>query len=322
MTDSLESDLNPLTGNYVDLQINGYVGVDFNDPRISLEEIIEAARAIHRDGVRWALPTIITASMDVMICCLKKLVDAIEADAEVAQVFVGIHIEGPFLSPEPGFIGAHPVQHALAADSRALDELLDAGRNWVRLVTLAPEIDAQAKLTRSCVERGIAVAAGHTDASLEQLERTLDAGLSLFTHLGNGCPHLLDRHDNIIQRALRFAERLKYSLIADGHHLPEVLFRNLLEWVPVDNLMVVSDAISAAGLGPGKYPLGGRQIQVSADKCAWDASGRHFVGAASSMRDADSWLAGQLGLERKIRSRLLVDNPEEFLSRILETRHG
>ena len=299
---------------YVDLQVNGYVGVDFNDPRTSQAELLKAAVALRNDGVQSALPTVITGPIESMETCIGNLVRTIHEHQAAAEVFAGIHIEGPFLSRVPGFIGAHPVQDAKDQDLKLLDRLCRAGGNLVRLVTLAPEVDEQARMTRHCVERGMRVAAGHTDATLEQLECCLDAGLSLFTHLGNGCPMLLDRHDNIMMRALRLSDRLHYSLIADGFHIPEILFSNLLEWVDIDRLMVVSDAISAAGLGPGVYRLGAREVRIGSDKAARDASGEHFVGAASTMRDADYWLAHSLQLPVAVRRKLLVENPMRYLA--------
>ncbi len=297
----------------VDLQVNGYVGVDFNDPQTTREAILKSARAMRGHSVAAALPTIITAAPATMLACIGNLRQAIEADAEVAAVFRGFHVEGPFLSPRPGFIGAHPVEHAQSQDMTLLSELLDAGGGLVRLLTLAPELDSLGRMTEFCAQRGVLVAAGHTDASLAELECCIAAGLSLFTHLGNGCPRQMDRHDNIIYRALRCADHLRFTLIADGFHLPETLFRNLLNWVPLERLAVVSDAISAAGLGPGTYQLGPRQVTIGADRAARDPSGEHFVGSASTMPDADRWLANTLGLSLSQRQQLLRDNPAAWL---------
>ncbi len=293
----------------VDLQVNGYMGVDFNDPLTPLADIVRTAQAMQHDGVAIALPTIITGQIDRMVACITNLCRAREADATVAAIFAGLHIEGPFLSPRPGFIGAHPLEHALPQDLSALERLLQAGQGLVRLVTLAPEVDRHGSMTAHCVQRGITVAAGHTDASLAELQDCIAAGLSLFTHLGNGCPRMMDRHDNIIYRALRCADRLNYTLIADGFHVPELLFRNLLEWVPLERLAVVSDAICAAGLGPGTYRLGERQVTIGADRAARDPSGEHFVGSASTMQHADQWLANTLQLSLEQRHQLLHQNP-------------
>ncbi len=302
-----------LVNGYVDLQVNGYQGIDFNEPRRSVADLRFAADAMLRDGVRRALPTLITGSIDDMCECIRALRLAINNDPVCHEVFAGIHLEGPFLSRKPGFIGAHPPQHALDANLGALAKLNDCGEGLVKLVTLAPEVDCGGTLTRYLIERNVTVSAGHTDALLDELDCCIEAGLKLFTHLCNACPPEMNRHDNIIYRALRRSDRLHYTLIADGFHVPRVLFENILSWVPRDRLAVVSDAISAAGLGPGVYRLAGREVSIGADKAARDPSGKHFVGSACSMRDADRWLIGSLGLSEADRSALLVDNPASWL---------
>ena len=302
-----------LVDGYVDLQVNGYQGIDFNQPQRSVAELRFAAEAMLRDGVRQALPTLITGSVENMCECIRALRAAMESDSVCRQLFAGIHLEGPFLSRKPGFIGAHPPQHALDANLTALAQLIDCGAGLVKLVTLAPEVDQDGLMTRFLVERDVVVSAGHTDASLDELDACIEAGLRLFTHLGNACPPEINRHDNIIYRALRRSDRLHYTLIADGFHIPRILFENILNWVQPDRLAVVSDAISAAGLGPGVYRLAGREVSIGSDKAARDPSGKHFVGSACSMRDADRWLTGSLGLSEVKRRVLLVTNPGRWL---------
>jgi N-acetylglucosamine-6-phosphate deacetylase len=178
---------------------------------------------------------------------------------------------------------------------------------------LAPEVDRQARLTRALVERNILVAAGHTDAQVADLERCIDAGLSLFTHIGNACPMIVHRHDNILQRALSLAPRLRYTFIADGWHLPSFVVKNLLKCASIEHLAVVSDAIAAAGLGPGEFQLGDRRVKVGADRCARSPNGEHFVGAASTMADAHQWLLETVGLSDAQCHQLLYTNPKQWL---------
>ena len=303
-----------MTMRYVDLQVNGFMGVDFNDPQVDEACIAQAARAMRADGVESGLATIITGPLDAMCACLAKLAHAIDTQPVVAETISGLHVEGPFISRERGYVGAHPPECVLEDDLAAIDRLLAAGGGHVRLVTLAPEVDRQARLTRHLVDRRILVAAGHTDAQVEDLERCIDAGLKLFTHIGNACPLQVHRHDNILQRALSLAPRLKYTFIADGWHLPTFVVRNLLRCATLENLAVVSDAIAAAGLGPGEFQLGGRRVKVGADRCARSPDGEHFVGAASSMADADRWLTTAIGLDAADRQRLLYDNPKQWLA--------
>jgi N-acetylglucosamine-6-phosphate deacetylase len=301
-------------GPYVDLQVNGFMGVDFNAPATSTEAIARAALAMRSGGVEQALATVITGPLEDMCRCLANLRHAIETVPEVAATITGLHIEGPFISPVQGYVGAHPVNCVLGDDLSALARLLDAGGPFVKLLTLAPEVDPQARLTRRLVEAGILVAAGHTDASVEELQRAIDAGLSLFTHVGNACPLVMHRHDNIFQRALSLAPQLKYTFIADGWHLPAFVIQNLIQLASLDHLAVVSDAIAAAGLGPGEYQLGARLVKIGEDRCARSPDGQHFVGAASSMADADAYLTHTVGLSAQQRQQLLYDNPRQWLT--------
>lgn len=299
---------------YIDLQVNGFMGVDFNDPKVPISSIVAAARSMRQGGVETALATIITGPLEAMCSCLQNLARAIDSDPEVAATIGGLHVEGPFISPVRGYVGAHPSSCVLGDDVVALERLLSAGAGHVRLVTLAPEIDPQSALIKYLVERNVLVAAGHTDASIADLERAIEAGLSLFTHIGNACPHIMHRHDNIFQRALSLAPRLKTTFIADGWHLPCFVVKNLLRCAPLENLAVVSDAIAAAGLGPGEFQLGNHRVKVGSDRCARSPDGEHFVGAASTMTDADHWLRHSVGLGDDQRRMLLYDNPRRWLS--------
>lgn len=299
---------------YFDAQVNGYVGVDFNDPQTTPEQVNDAAAAMRSGGVAVAYPTIITASEADMTQCIGTVMQAIAKYDASRDIFKGLHLEGPFISAEAGYVGAHPRRYAISEDVGMLERLCDRCGDMLALVTLSPEVDQSGRLTECVVQRGAKVAAGHTNASLEDLERCIGQGLELFTHLGNGCPRLMDRHDNIILRALSLSDRLHFSLIADGHHVPSLLFGQLLRWVPLERLIVVSDAICAAGLGPGTYRLGEREVCVGVDLAARGASGEHFVGAASTMLDARKWLTESMQLDSAILEAILYQNATNFFA--------
>jgi N-acetylglucosamine-6-phosphate deacetylase len=183
----------------------------------------------------------------------------------------------------------------------------------VRLLTLAPECDAAFAVTRWLADRDIRVAAGHCNSSLDQLRGAIDNGLTLFTHLGNGCPLALPRHDNIIQRALSLSDRLWVTFIADGVHVPFVALRNYLRCVGLDRSIVVSDAIAAAGLGAGTFLLGGQNVVVDEQLATWSADRSHLMGAATTLPRACENLRTQLGLTADETRRLTYDNPRAAL---------
>jgi len=290
----------------IDLQINGFAGIDFNQPDADIAAACDAYVGVDR-----LLPTVITGSEEHMAACLRNI-----AACEHPKI-AGIHIEGPFLNPTDGFIGAHPREHAGPADLERMKRLLDAADGRTRIVTLAPEMDPGAKLTRFLVEQGIVVSAGHCDPDFEQLAGAIDAGLSMFTHLGNGCPNQLHRHDNIIQRVLSWSDELVISLIADGAHLPWFVLANFLEQIPAANVVIVSDAIAAAGLGTGTYTLGGQSVVVGDDlvprRLAEDGRAGHFVGTGCSLPEMARRLREHLGLSDEEIAAYTVVNPGRLL---------
>src|SRR4051812_14189985 len=187
---------------YFDLQVNGYAGVDFNSDGVTPDELHRACAALEAGGVGGILATIITERVEVMGARLANLAALRERDELCGRIIRGVHIEGPFLNEADGYRGAHPADAIMPGDVDTMQRLLDASGGLTRLVTLAPERDGGFRVTSMLAARGVAVSAGHTDASIDQLRGAIDAGLSLFTHVGNGCPMRLHRHDNIIQRAL------------------------------------------------------------------------------------------------------------------------
>jgi N-acetylglucosamine-6-phosphate deacetylase len=286
--------MNLATG-YFDLQVNGYAGVDFNQDGLSPDDLHRACDALQRHRVAGVLATIITDDVDRMCERLHRLVRLREGDELARQIITGLHIEGPFINPAPGYVGAHPRDAVRPAEADVMQRLLDAGDGLVRLVTLAPEQDQGHRTTRHLADQGVVISAGHCDASLDDLRGAIDAGLTMFTHLGNGCPQELPRHDNIIQRALSLRKDLWLCMIADGVHVPFFALHNYLD-LAGDRAIVVTDAMAAAGLGPGRHRLGRWEIEVGDDLAAWAPDRSHLVGSAMTMPQAAANLEKHLGL--------------------------
>lgn len=280
---------------YFDIQVNGYAGIDFNQDDLQADDLHRACERLRQDGVDGILATIITEEPRKMAARVRRLVNLREQDTLVTETIHGIHIEGPFLNPQNGFRGAHPDDAICAADPSIASQLLEAGAGLVRLFTLAPETDRHQRVTRLLHAHNVVVAAGHTDASLDELKAAIDAGLTMMTHLGNGCPMTLHRHDNIIQRALHLREHLWLSFIADGVHIPLYALRNYLD-LAGDRALVTTDAMAAAGLGPGTHRIGRWEILVKEDLAAWAPDGKHLLGSAMSMPQVEKNLSEKLSL--------------------------
>jgi N-acetylglucosamine-6-phosphate deacetylase len=302
---------------YFDLQVNGYGGVDFNQDALTADALHEACRRLAADGVGGILATIITEDVTRMCNRLSRLVELRAADPLIQQMIAGLHIEGPFINETPGYRGAHPVDAIQPADERTMERLLDAGAGLVRLVTLAPERDEGQRVIRMLARRQIVISAGHTDASVDELRTAIDAGLSLFTHVGNGCPMTMHRHDNIVQRALHVQHasggQLWLCYIADGAHVPFFSLGNYLRLAEIDRCIIVTDAIAPAGLGPGRYSLGRWTLDIGADMVARAPDGSHLVGAAITMKQSEANLVNHVGLTKEQVQQLMCKNPRAAL---------
>lgn len=296
----------------LDLQVNGYAGVDFNGDDLSPDGLRTACEALREDGVGGILATVITDSLDAMAARIARLVEWRRGDPLCAEMVVGLHLEGPFLSDREGFVGAHPAARVRDATPGDAQRLVDAGDGLVRLVTLAPERDPRFATTRSLADQGITVAAGHCDPSLDQLRGAIDAGLKMFTHLGNACAATVDRHDNIIQRALSLADDLFISFIPDGAHIPLFALANYLKAVPADRAVAVTDAISAARLPPGRHRLGAVELEVGTDGVARLPGTPYLAGSTATMPRVIENLRA-IGLDDDRVAEMTSTNPREAI---------
>jgi N-acetylglucosamine-6-phosphate deacetylase len=298
---------------YFDLQVNGYAGIDFNAKELPIEALSAACDRLVADGVAGILATIITDDVATMCRRLANIRRGCEASPVVRQMICGIHIEGPYINQQPGYVGAHPLSSVRPADIDSMKQLLDAAGGMTRIVTLAPEQDEDARVIEYLSSQGIRVSAGHCNPTAIQLRRAIDSGLSMFTHLGNGCPGMLPRHDNIIQRVLALAEHLDIGFIADGVHVPFIALNNYLKCCGLERAFIVTDAISAAGMGPGTYELAGQQVIVDESLATWSADRTHLMGSAGTMQRSEDNLRRYLNLSDDDINRLLVTNPRRAI---------
>jgi N-acetylglucosamine-6-phosphate deacetylase len=295
--------------NFFDLQVNGYGGVDFNGDDLDAAELDRVCERLDAQGVAGILATVITDSIPVMEARVQRLARLLQQAHWARKIVRGIHIEGPFINPSEGYRGAHPVDAITPADESAMKRLLDAADGLLRLVTLAPEFDRDMKVIRLLADSRITVSAGHTNASLDCLKAAIDAGLTMFTHLGNGCPATMPRHDNIVQRVLTLREKLWLCFIADGDHIPFFTLKNYLDLVGVKKTIVVTDAIIAADMPPGQYSFGRWKLDIGEDMVARSPDNRHLVGSTVTMEKSFRNLTQHLGFSSADARQMLETNP-------------
>lgn len=240
----------------VDLQVNGFAGVDFGDPALTPEQALQAVAAIEKTGVTRFLPTLITSSLETFSACARAVARTKHA------AIAGIHMEGPYISPEDGPRGAHPRAFVRGADVDDFRRRQDAAEGRIVLVSVAPEAPGVLPLVEHLVASGIRVAIAHTGATGAQIADAVAAGATLSTHLGNGCANLLPRHPNVIWEQLG-EDRLLASFIVDGHHLPPATVKSMIRAKTPARTILVTDAVGAAGMPPGRYTLGGQEVELS-----------------------------------------------------------
>jgi N-acetylglucosamine-6-phosphate deacetylase len=241
-----------------DLQVNGFGGVDFNNPSTDREDVLRVIERIRETGVTRFLPTLITSSLERFTQCAHTLL------ATDHPAIAGIHMEGPYISREDGPRGAHPQEHVQSASIEDFQRRQDAAQGTIRLLTLAPEVAGALRLIEYAVEHGVRVAIGHTAAEPEQIRAAVKAGATLSTHLGNGCAQHLPRHPNLIWEQLA-ADGLFASLIIDGHHLPPATVKTMIRSKTSERSILITDAMAAAGCAPGNYELNGEAVVLARD---------------------------------------------------------
>jgi N-acetylglucosamine-6-phosphate deacetylase len=259
-----------------DLQVNGFGGVDFNSPSTTAEEVARAIEQLRGRGVTRFLPTLVTSSFESFAQCAQTLAQSRH------PAIAGLHMEGPYISPEDGARGAHPQNCVAAASRDDFQRRQEAASGRIRLVTLAPEVPGAMELIEYLVGAGIRVAIGHTVASGGQIRDAVKAGASLSTHLGNGCAMQMPRHPNVIWEQLA-ADELAASLIVDGHHLPPATVKAMVRAKTPQRTLLISDAVALAGCAPGTYVVHGETVMLSEDGRVYQPGTPWLAGAAAGL---------------------------------------
>ena len=244
-----------------DMQVNGAYGIDVNDGDITAEKLWSLTQRIRRQGVTQWLPTLITAPIEVLEEGCRRIAKACAEHGQLARAIPGIHLEGPWISPEDGARGAHPRAHVRKPALKDFQRLQKAAGGLLRVVTLAPDLPGALPFIRHVTDAGVRVSLGHHKADAEHIAGAADAGAVMCTHLGNGIPSNLHRHRNPIWPQLA-EDRLSISMIADLIHLPAEVLRVFARVKGRGHVILVSDTVHLAGMSPGEYELFGARVEV------------------------------------------------------------
>jgi len=308
------------TAGLIDLQVNGYAGVDFNDRSLDATALDYALHAMLRAGVTACLPTLITAPEPALAERFAALDRAVAESRLGPSMVPGFHLEGPFLNPAPGFAGCHPPDAMLPPDPSLLQRLATPLTRPILLLTLAPELPGGMALVAWAKARGMLVAIGHSAADRATVADAARAGATLSTHLGNALPHTLPKFYNPLIAQLA-EDRLAASFIADGVHIPPAALQVLLRAKGLSRALLVTDATAAAATPPGLYRFAGMAIEHAADGCVRMPGSDVLAGSAlcldQAVRNLVAW-----GLATPAEAiRLASGNPAALLAPSLAA-HG
>jgi N-acetylglucosamine-6-phosphate deacetylase len=238
---------------FVDMHVHGGGGASFTEG--TAEQARHAAEFHRRHGSTSLLASLVTASVATLEARAAML-----ADLADEGIIVGIHLEGPFLAPARR--GAQDPRHMIAPDVAVFERLHAAARGHLRVITLAPELPGAAAVIQAAVRSGVTAAIGHTDATADVTAAAIDAGASHATHLFNGMrpPH---HREPGAAGALLDRDEVSCEVIADGAHLHDIMIRLTARAAGPGRLVLITDAMAAAGMPDGSYRLGSMSVNVT-----------------------------------------------------------
>ncbi len=266
---------------FADLQVNGYKDVDFSNPGLTEDRFIFACKELIKTGTVVFLPTIITSSAETFERNLTLMAEAIK-HKDIREHVPGFHVEGPFISTEDGARGAHNREWVKKPDIAFLDRLFEWSGENIRLLTIAADVEGAGKLCRHAVELGITVSLGHQMAMEVDMQNLVRAGARSLTHLGNGLPKMLPRHENPLWAGMA-NDDLVGMIIPDGHHLPPSILKAIIRTKGVSNLIVVSDASPISGMPPGRYNTLGNNAVLEESGYLYNPDTGYLVGSSATM---------------------------------------
>lgn len=296
-----------------DLQINGYAGVDFNDPSLTPAQLDTALEAMLAAGVTQCLPTIITAFPDELAERFAALDHAMRSSRLGPVMVPGYHLEGPFLNAADGYSGCHPQAAMSDPDAALVARIEDGLSRPILLVTLAPERDGAVDFIAAMRRRGKTLAMAHSSAGFTQVRAAADAGLTMSTHLGNGLPHTLPKLENTLLAQLS-ESRLAACLIADGHHMSPDALAAMIRIKGADKCILVTDAVLGAAADPGVYTFAGMPVERTSSGAMVQPGQTMLAGSALCLDDAVRNTMAWAGLEAETALAMASKAPRRALA--------
>ena len=274
---------------FVDLQVNGFLGVSFSGEKITEADFIRVSKEVLKRGTAAFVATVITSSEEDFKHDLAIIAKAMKAP-ELQGRMLGIHAEGPFLSRKPGAVGAHNPDWVRNPSIEFFKKMQEWADGQIKILTIAAENEGAPELTKYAVSQGVTVSLGHHLAAYDDLCRCADAGATLLTHLGNGIPNEINRHNNAIWSGMA-CDGLTAMIITDGHHLPMPVIKSIIRAKGIDNAVITSDASPIAGMPPGVYDTLGNRAVLEENGLLHNPDKKCLVGSSATIMECADYLA-------------------------------
>lgn len=292
---------------FIDIHVHGGFGHDFMD---ATAEAMDGITRFHgKNGTTGMLATSVTASREA----IDKLLDAVHAYQNNGMPYaqlLGVHLEGPFISHK--WPGAQNPAYIVPPQKEWMEKWVSQYPGMIKQLTLAPETEGAYELISWLKRQGIIAAAGHTDASYETIEEAVEHGLSHAVHTFNAMTGLHHRAPGTVGAVLS-DDRIAAEIIADGFHVHPAGIKLLAKTKTDDNLILITDAMSAAGLGNGQYSLGGLAVTVENGKATL-TEGSSLAGSTLTMISAFRFAVNNVGISVAEASRMASGNPAKALN--------
>lgn len=270
----------------IDNQVNGFTGISFSgeegEAELNEEGILKATKALWQKGVTTYFPTLTTSSQSSLLrnfSCLAR----VKNNESLMGSIAGFHLEGPYISPVAGYRGAHPEKYIRIPVWTGFQELYRASGNNILTITVAPEVEGGLEFISKCTDLGIIVALGHHNASASMVEKAVENGARICTHMGNGMANTINRHINPLWPQLS-NDKLMISIICDGFHLNPEEIRVFYKVKGPDKIILTSDVTQYAGMTPGIYKNEmGEDIELTSEGELKYPAQNVLYGSASSL---------------------------------------
>ncbi len=300
---------------FIDIQVNGFAGVDINQPDFQGDDLVNVCRNLIETGVTTFCPTLITADYERLARNIAIIREACKKHPLVRSMVLGIHLEGPYINAEDGPRGAHPKAHVCHPDWNQFAKLIDLGQGLVCMVTLAPELPGGLAFIKKAAQSGLAVGIGHCSPQPDIVDQAVRAGAGISTHLGNGTHQMLDRHKNYLQKQLAH-DGLMASIICDGLHMPDYFVKNLMRAKGRSKVILITDATAASYAPPGRYSLGDLAVEAGVDGALRLPGTPYLTGSTLTMQRAVSNCADFAGIPLASAIKMATVNPARLFEGI------